>query len=50
MREVRFTEDLRASISPDEGTLFPKGFYSNYIEQANKNTIALYRHALKMCV
>lgn len=52
MREVRFTEDLRASISSDEGTLIPEGFYSNYIEQTNKNIISPYRpyNALRLCL
>jgi len=49
MREVRCTQDLRDSISPNEETLIPEGFYSNYIEQANKNIISPYRHALN-CV
>lgn len=50
MREVRFTVDLSASISPDEGTLIPEGFYSNYIEQVQKDMNSSYRHALKLCV
>lgn len=50
MKEVRFTEDLRASVSPYERTLVPKGLYSSYIEQASKNIVTLYRNALKLCV
>lgn len=43
-------KDLRASISPDEWTLIPEGVYSYYTEQANKNIISWYGHALKQCV
>lgn len=41
--------DVRASVSPDEGTLIPEGFYSNYSKQSNKNIISPYRCALKVC-
>lgn len=49
MRKVKFIEGVTVSVSPDEGTLIPEGFYSNYSELPNKNIISSYRYALKVC-